>query len=78
MVSGAPVTIFQAGSFAHVNRYRRSKLPSTMSKMDDELSIETPLKGYTSKRQKIDPEVQIKLTYPKQEGREDHMLHVLF
>ena len=49
-----------------------------MSKMDDEWSIETPPKGFTPKRQKIDPEVQIKLTYPKQEGREDHMLHVLF
>jgi hypothetical protein len=49
-----------------------------MSKMDDEWSCETPPKGYTSERQKIDPKVQIKLTYPKQEGREDHMLHVLF
>ena len=49
-----------------------------MSKMDDEWSVETPPRRYTPKRQKTDPEVKIKLTYPQQEGREDHILHVLF
>jgi hypothetical protein len=52
-------------------------MPSTMSNMDDEWSSETPPNGYFSKRQMIDPEVQIRVTYPQQEEREDHMLHVL-
>ena len=48
-----------------------------MSKMDDEWSVETSPIGYTSKHQKTDPNIKIKLTYPKQEGRDDHILHVL-
>ena len=51
---------------------------STMSKMDDEWSVETPLRQFTPKRQKIDPEVKIRLTYPISEGRDNHILHVLF
>jgi hypothetical protein len=53
-------------------------MPSTMSKMDDEWSVETPPRRFTPKRQTTDPEVQIQLTYPQQEGKEDHILHVLF
>jgi hypothetical protein len=49
-----------------------------MSKVDGVWSIATLPRGYTPKRQKTDPEVQIRLTYPQQEGMEDHMLHVLF
>jgi hypothetical protein len=49
-----------------------------MSKMDDEWYVETPPRRYTPKRQKTDPEVQIKLIYPQQDGRENHMLHVLY
>ena len=49
-----------------------------MSKMDDEWSVETPPRQFTPKRQKTDPEMKIKLTYPQQKGREDHVLHVLF
>ena len=49
-----------------------------MSKMDDEWSVETPPRQYTPKRQKVEPEMKIKLTYPQQKGREDHVLHVLF
>ena len=54
-------------------------MPSTMSKMDDEWSVETPPRQFTPKRQKkIDPEVKIRLTYPMSEGRDNHILHVLF
>ena len=83
MVSGVPVLtqFFKQEVFvlsSYVNRFYRSKMPSTMSKMDDEWSVETPPRRFTPKRQKTDPEVKIKLTYPQQEGREDHILHVLF
>jgi hypothetical protein len=53
-------------------------MPSTMSMMDDEWSVETPPRRFTPNSQKTDPEVKIKLTYPQQEGREDHILHVFF
>ena len=49
-----------------------------MSKMENKWSIATPPRGHTPKRQQTNPEVQIRLTYPQQEGREDHMLYVLF
>jgi hypothetical protein len=44
-------------------------MPSTMSKMDNEWSVETPPRMFTRKRHKTDPEVKIKLTTPQQEGR---------
>jgi hypothetical protein len=53
-------------------------MPSTMSKHDDEWSINTPPRKYTPKRQKIDTDLKIKISYPKQLTREDHVLHVLF
>ena len=49
-----------------------------MSKMDNKWSIAPPPRGHTLKRQQTNPEVQIRLTYPQQEGRGDHMLYVLF
>jgi hypothetical protein len=52
-------------------------MSSTISKMDDEWSVETTPRGYTPKRQKTDPDIKIKLTYPKHEDRDDNILHVL-
>jgi hypothetical protein len=48
-----------------------------MSKMDNEWYVETPPRQFTPRRQKVDPEMTIKLTYPQQNGRDIHILHVL-
>jgi hypothetical protein len=52
-------------------------MPSTMSKLSDDQSDATPPRRYTPKREKIDPEVKVKITYQKNPNREDRMLHVL-
>jgi hypothetical protein len=52
-------------------------MPSTMSKLSDDQSDATPPRRYPPKRQKIDPEVNIKITYQKNPSRDDHILHVL-
>jgi hypothetical protein len=52
-------------------------MPSTMSKLSDDQSDATPPRRYTPKRQKIDPEVKIKITYQKNPSRDNHTLHVL-
>ena len=61
-----------------IQKSNRFIMPSTMSKLDDDWSINTPPRKHTPKRQKLDTDLKIKLSYPKQSTRDDHTLHVLF
>jgi hypothetical protein len=49
-----------------------------MSKIDAKWTVEISSKRHTPKREKTDTEVQIRLTFPQQEGRQDHTLQDLF
>ena len=52
-------------------------MPSTMSKHDDDWSVETPPRKHTTKRQKTETDVKIKVSYPKNATHEDYMVHIL-
>ena len=51
-------------------------MPTTFSKFDDDSSTTTPIAGFSPKKPRLSPELQVKISYQVVDNSEAHSLHL--